>query len=150
MKIIFLSLLMLGLGSVAKSQAAEDSVKATIEQLFLAMKTSDAALLVACFADSAMLQTIGSDKQGAVTVKNENIKNFAASISKAPKGALDERINFNMIKIDGALASVWTPYSFYYNGNFSHCGANSFQLIRTRVGWKIQYLIDTRRKTGCE
>jgi hypothetical protein len=62
----------------------------------------------------------------------------------------DERITFETIKIDGPLAVAWTPYKFYYEGKFSHCGVNSFQLVRLNGAWKIQYLIDTRRRTGCQ
>lgn len=35
------------------------------------------------------------------------------------------------------------------NGNFSHCGVNSFQLFHDNGQWKIIYLIDTRQRTGC-
>ena len=149
MKILCASLLLMAISVQAKSQTAADSVKAVVNQLFIAMKTSNAVLLLSAFGDSAILQTIATNKDG-VTVKNESVKSFANSIKSAPSGALDERISFDMIKIDGALASVWTPYSFYYNNKFSHCGVNSFQLIRTSAGWKIQYLIDTRRKTACQ
>jgi len=149
MKFLIASFLLLSLSIQAKSQTAEDSVKAVVNQLFTAMKTSNADLLLSGFGDSAILQTIIANKEGVIIVKNESVKGFANSIKSAPKGSLDERIRFDMIKIDGALASVWTPYSFYYNNKFSHCGVNSFQLIRTLSGWKIQYLIDTRRKTGC-
>lgn len=45
---------------------------------------------------------------------------------------------------------VWAPYQFYYKGKFSHCGADSFQLVRINGKWKIQYLVDTRRSQGCE
>lgn len=130
-------------------QSAEDSVKATLQQLFDAMKNSDSASLVSVFTKNAVLQALGKDADGLVA-KDETVNGFATSISKAPKGALDERISFESIKIDGPLASVWTPYSFYYNGTFSHCGVNSFQLLRTSKGWKIHYLVDTRRKTGCD
>ncbi|HEY4150385.1 MAG TPA: hypothetical protein VGM41_15710, partial [Chitinophagaceae bacterium] len=58
----------------------------------------------------------------------------------------DERIQFETIRIDGALAIVWAPYQFFYNGKLNHCGADSFQLVRSNGKWKIQYLIDTRRK----
>ena len=149
MKSFLISILILAFTSTAQSQTTEDSVKATVNKLFTAMKNSDADLLRSCFGDSAVLQTISKNKQGALVVLNESINDFAKSISTAPKGALDERITFDNIKIDASLASVWTPYSFYYNGNFSHCGVNSFLLIRTNEGWKIQYIIDTRRKTGC-
>jgi hypothetical protein len=82
-------------------------------------------------------------------VRNQPISGFATSISKLTKGAADERIVFETIKIDGPLAAVWTPYQFYLNGQFSHCGVNSFQLVRLNGQWKIQYIIDTRRKQGC-
>ncbi|MBX9891891.1 MAG: nuclear transport factor 2 family protein [Chitinophagaceae bacterium] len=135
--------------TAAKAQSATDSVKQVVNQLFTAMKTADAQLLQQCFADSAVLQTIATNKEGKTIVRNESVAAFAASISKAPVGALDERIEFDMVKTDAALAIVWTPYQFYLNGNFSHCGVNSFQLVRFNGQWKIQYLIDTRRRTGC-
>ena len=134
---------------VSKAQTAEDSVKAVINKMFDAMRSSDAAMLQATFGDSALLQTITRDKGGRTIIRNESIKEFAGSISAAPKGALDERISFETIKIDGPLASAWTPYSFYYNGKFSHCGVNSFQVVRINGEWKLQYIIDTRRKGGC-
>lgn len=131
------------------AQTAEDSVKTTINKLFDGMKNSDAVLLKSAFADSAILQTIAYDKNGTVKIKNEAVDAFADFIGKQQKGAADERIVFDIIKIDGPLAIVWTPYNFYFNGVFSHCGVNSFQLVKLNGGWKIQYLIDTRRKKGC-
>jgi hypothetical protein len=149
MKSIVLTLFLFSASISAFSQTTEDSVKAAVNNLFVAMKSSDGIMLQTCFGDSAKLQALSKDKDGNLLVKNESVKDFANSISTMPKGALDERITFDMIKIDGPLASVWTPYSFYYNGQFSHCGVNSFQLLRTVNGWKIQYIIDTRRKSGC-
>ena len=54
------------------------------------------------------------------------------------------------IRIDGNLASVWTPYEFYLNGNFSHCGANSFQLFHNNGKWEIIFLVDMRRRGDCK
>lgn len=149
MKYFFIFIFLIAFNITAKSQSAEDSVKAAVNQLFTAMKTSNGALLLSCFADSALLQTITKNKGGEIMVKNESVKDFAASINSVPVGALDERIRFDMIKMDGVLAFVWTPYSFYYNNKFSHCGVNVLLLIRTISGWKIQYIIDTRRKDNC-
>ena len=148
---VFLFLLATGItGSATYAQSTEDSVKVVVNDLFKAMKGADAILLKSVFADSAILQTITKNKAGETIIKNEDIAGFIDFVSKAPKGAADEQISFGSIKIDGDLASVWTPYKFYYNGNFSHCGVNSFQLVRLKNGWKIQFLIDTRRKKGCE
>ena len=134
----------------AQPQPAVDSVKATIDKMFRAMKSSDAQLLKACFADSAIMQTIQENKSGSTIVKNEKLVDFAKLIGTIPKDAADERITYDAVKVDGALAIAWTPYKFYYYGQFSHCGVNSFQLVRFNGEWKIQYLVDTRRKQGCE
>ena len=131
-----------------KAQSTEDSVKATINQLFTAMKNADSSLLMNAFADSAVLQTIGN-RAGKVIIRNEKVSSFAQQIKTLPKGAADERITFQTILIDGPLALVWTPYQFYYQEKFSHCGVNSFHLVRIDGKWKIQYLIDTRRREPC-
>jgi hypothetical protein len=138
------------LSAAANAQSTEDSVKAAVNQLFTAMKTVDPVLLENAFADSAILQTIQKNKEGVIKVRTEEIKEFAEFLKSASRDALDERIVFDVVKVDADLAIVWTPYKFYYNGKFSHCGVNSFQLVRINNVWKIQYLIDTRRVNGCE
>lgn len=129
----------------ARAQKAEDSVKAVINKLFAAMKNSDADALQECFADSAILQTITANGK----IRNEEVNAFVKQISSLPKDSADERITFDVVKVDDALAVAWTPYQFYYAGKFSHCGVDSFQLVRMNSIWKIQYLIDTRRRKGC-
>jgi len=132
-----------------RAQTAEDSVKAAVNLLFESMKNGDANALRNCFSDSAILQTISTDKSGQKFIRSEQVSGFAESVSKLPKGAADERIIFETIRIDGPLAIVWTPYMFYFNGQFSHCGVNSFHLVKLNGSWKIHFLIDTRRKEPC-
>lgn len=146
--ILLTSTFLINIGSVA--QTSEDSVKAVINRLFDGMRNTNAASLKNVFADSAILQTTKRNTDGGYYVQNDDVKKFIESISKAKKDSLDERIIFESVKIDGPLASVWTPYKFYYAGKLSHCGVNSFQLVRIAGFWKIQYLVDTRRKQGCE
>jgi hypothetical protein len=145
----FCLLICLAFCNCIQAQSADDSVRSAVNQLFTAMKDADSALLVSSFADSAILQTI-IEKNGKVVVKTEAVGDFAAQVAKMEKNILDERIKFDVVRIDGALAIVWAPYQFYYKGKFSHCGADSFQLLRINGKWKIQYLIDTRRTGGCE
>jgi len=129
-----------------QAQTAEDSVKATVNRLFEGMKTADTTLLKSAFSDSPVLQTIATNKKKQVYVKTDKFIDFVKFISQQKPGEADERIEFGVIRIDGPLATVWTPYQFYYKGKFRHCGVNSFQLVKLEEGWKIQYLIDTRRK----
>jgi hypothetical protein len=138
------------ISTIIKAQSAEDSVKAIVNQLFTSMRNIDVTKLKEAFADGAVLQTISRKQDGSFFVQDEKINDFAENIGKAKKDSLDEQIVFETIKIDGPLASVWAPYKFYYAGKFSHCGVDSFQLVRINGRWKIQFLIDTRRRQGCD
>jgi hypothetical protein len=105
------------------------------------MNEADSAGVVNVFAGGAVIH--GITKTG---VKAEKVEEFGASMKRLKKGQLDERIEFGAVHIDANMASVWTPYRLYFDGKFIHCGADSFQLVRTDGEWKIVYLIDTRRK----
>ena len=115
--LLFLSITIIS-STAVYAQTTEDSVKAVVNNLFTAMKNADAVLLKSVFADSAILQTITKNKAGETIIRNELVAEFIDFVSKQPKGGADEQISFGSIKIDGDLASVWTPYKFYYNGNY--------------------------------
>lgn len=128
---------------VSAQSSSEDSVKTAVNGLFTGMKTSDAAMIRRSFTDSAILQTIATPQGGVIS---EKVAGFADIVGKMTPGDADERIQFDLVRIDGPLAIVWAPYEFYYKGKYSHKGVDSFQLVRVNGVWKIQYLIDTRRK----
>ena len=134
----------------AFSQSEEKEVEAVIKSLFDGMRAKNAEQVVAAFSADAIMQTIISKPEGN-TVGTNSVGDFAKRIGSTPaETQLDERISDYQIKVDGAMATAWTPYRFYLNGNFSHCGVNSFQLVKMADGWKIVYIIDTRRKEPCE
>ena len=149
-KLIFITVSLFLISTMRAQTTAIDSVKATVNLFFEGMKTGDTALIRSTLTEGVIFQTISRSKEGALSVKTENVDDFIRFIAKEEKGNADERITFKSVEVDGALASVWTPYKFYYKGQFVHCGANSFQLAKINGEWKIQYLIDTRRKKGCE
>jgi hypothetical protein len=130
-------------------QAATDAVKQTINTLFDAMRKGDSTLLKSVFAKDMILQSISTSKEGKAILTTEKGDGFAKAIGTPHAAVYDERITFDVIKIDGDLASVWAPYKFYLGDKFSHCGVDVFQLMKTIDGWKIIYIVDTRRKDNC-
>jgi hypothetical protein len=136
----------LAISSAVRAQTAEDSVKATVNRLFEGMKNADTVLMKTAFTDEPILQTVAANKKKKIYIKNDKFKDFVKFIGDQKVGQAEERIEFESIRIDAQLAMVWAPYQFYYKGKFHHCGVNSFQLVKLADGWKIQYLIDTRRK----
>ncbi|WP_338872701.1 nuclear transport factor 2 family protein [Spirosoma sp. SC4-14] len=126
----------------------EAAVKNTVNQLFEGMQTVDSTMLKTLFTPTARLQTV-VNKQGDISVRDEAISVFISSIGKAKAGTLDERLAGMDIKIDGELATAWTPYVFYFQDKKSHCGVNAFTLVKLNGSWKIQTIIDTRRRENC-
>lgn len=132
------------------AQSDEAAIKQTINTLFDGMKKSDTALIKSAFSNEPILQTVVKNREGKTLVMTEPLDSFLVAISRPHTEIYDERIVFDAVKIDADLALAWTPYKFYVGDKFSHCGVNSFQLVRLNGQWKIQYLIDTRRRQGCE
>ncbi|GAB1347598.1 nuclear transport factor 2 family protein [Cloacibacterium normanense] len=127
--------------SFAQNTSEKEIVK-PIENLFNAMKSADSLGVKNAFSGSAIMQTFGKNQE----IRTDKVEDFAKQVGASQAGDLDERFTISKILVDGNMASVWVPYQFYYKGNFSHCGVNSFQLAKINNDWKIQYIIDTRRK----
>ncbi len=147
---IFLFISSLYISSVALAQSGdEQAVRATITQMFDGMRKADTTLFKAVFAPNTTLQTVAKNKEVVVSVRQDAIAGFITSVAKQAAGTLDERLSGMDIKIDGELATAWTPYTFYYNKQKSHCGVNAFALVKLNGVWKIQNIIDTRRRENC-
>ncbi|MGB4447427.1 MAG: nuclear transport factor 2 family protein [Cloacibacterium sp.] len=130
--------------SFAQNTSEKEIIK-PIENLFNAMKSADSIGVKNAFSGSAMMQTFGRNQE----IRTDKVEDFAKQVGASQAGDLDERFTISKILVDGNMASAWVPYQFYYKGNFSHCGVNSFQLAKINNEWKIQYIIDTRRKENC-
>lgn len=134
----------------AQAGTEETAVKATINRLFDGMRKADTAMIRSAFAAKNTMETIAKNAEGKFVVRTESVNNFIKSIGTPHPEMYDERIVFTKVLIDANLASVWTDYKFYVGDKFSHCGVNSFQLFKGEDGWKIIYIIDTRRKDDCK
>ncbi|TFF40941.1 nuclear transport factor 2 family protein [Mucilaginibacter psychrotolerans] len=150
MKKLFLLAILISLSSTkAFCQTDKDDIKKAINTMFDAMRKGDSTLLKSVFADGMVLQGLDTKADGTIVLMNEKPEGFLKAVGTPHKEVYDERITYGDIKVDGALASVWTPYKFYRGAAFSHCGINFFQLMKTPNGWKIIYIVDTRRKDNC-
>ncbi|NND79604.1 MAG: nuclear transport factor 2 family protein [Maribacter sp.] len=150
MKQIFTFILLLGFMNGFAQESEESKIQKTIEDFFDGFHKQDSLLIKQTVAKGIIAQTIGNTKEGTKVVKTEDFSKFLKSIVSIPDTVSfkEKLLSFN-IQLDGAMANAWTPYEFWYNDAFSHCGVNSFQLFKDGENWKIIYLIDTRRKKGC-
>ena len=139
--------------SLFNSHAQSDTrqeVRATIDYFFEGFHKRDTAQMRSVLGDSLHMQRIGRDATGSPVLVNESAEAFLASMANLPDTLkIEERLLEYRIQTDGDMAHAWTPYEFYLQGAFHHCGVNSFQLFHDGTRWKIIYLVDTRRVKDC-
>jgi hypothetical protein len=133
------------------AQTNEEQIKASINQVFDGMRKNDTSLVREVLHASCFLKSIGKSKTGEVRLQEDAISDWLKQIGTKREGVvLDERLTSYDIKIDGEMAMAWTPYKFYVNDKFYHCGVDVFTLMHTEKGWKIVGIVDTRRKENCK
>ena len=137
------------LAGAARAQSQEQrEVLAVVQQLFDGMRARDTAKMCATLHPQARMVSPGM-RDGVATVSLDSPDRWLAGVAGASTGPFDERLRNPIVHVDGALASVWTEYTFYLGERMNHCGVDTFHLVRTAEGWRIIDLADTRRKEGC-
>jgi len=137
--------------NLASGQQAftEREAREVVDTFFKGFHKGDTLLMSQVMVRDMAMQTV-LDKDGKPMVNDgTGFQLLAAVANRKPDQKWDERLLDYKVRIDGNLAHVWTPYEFWFNDKFIHCGANSFTLAKTPSGWKIVHLIDSRRQEGC-
>lgn len=150
--IVFFALVALGFaqGPNASNEEVENEVKQVIEAFFEGFHKQDSTQIKSTVVDEIVLQTTGRSPEGKTLFKTEEFSKFLKSIVGIPETTkFEEKLTSFSIQVDRTIANAWVGYEFWLNGEFSHCGINSFQLINFDGEWRIIYLIDTRGKEGC-
>ena len=146
--IIFLVLLITT--TITAQNKAEMDVKKAIDTFFEGFHKGDTLLMKSVMYNNMLTQTTYKDREGKGKLVTDDVAKMILTIANRPADQKwEERLLDYNIQIDGTMAHVWTPYEFWVNHQFSHCGVNSFQLFNDDGQWKIIYLMDTRRREGC-
>lgn len=147
----FLLLLISSLVITAQEKNEQQEVKKVIETFFIGLHKGDSTIMKSTLHKDIKIQTTFTNREGLKNLNTQSRQALLTSVAnKKPENVYLEKLLSYDIKIDGNLASVWTPYEFYLNDNFSHCGANSFQLFNNNGKWQIIYIIDMRRRDNCK
>ena len=137
-------ILILAINISAMSQTAagnEDSKEAVAVagRLFAAMRAKDASAIRALFTPEGQLVAIDKPRDGRGLSKTRvfTADAFAKLIAESKGPEFIETMSQPEVRVFGDMALVFGPYTFYVGDKFSHCGTNSFHLVRGIDGWKI-------------
>ena len=148
--LLFLILLFMSSSAIGQ-EAREAEVQKAVDTFFESFHQRDTVRLRAMLAPDVTLHSIGADREGNPVMRAEPMDTFLASIARIPDTVqILEKLLDYQVRVDGNMAHAWTPYAFYLDGAFHHCGVNSFQLYHDGEAWRILHIADTRRVEGCE
>lgn len=126
-------------------QAASDpdvaQIEAVAEALLQGISEGDAALLEQALHPSAYLMAVPDEGTARRQERAEFIQNVGDS-----GGRYLERMWEPRTEVSGPVATVWAPYDFHIDGQFSHCGIDAFQLIRQEDRWWVLSVVYTMRR----
>ena len=132
----------------AQDTPAEKEVYGVVEKFFEGFNAKDTTAMRALLFEDVKLVTTFTNQQGQAVARAEPVSALMNAIGTA-SGKLYEKIFEPVIEVEDGLANVWVKYEFYMDDKFSHCGIDSFLLVKTAAGWKIASLADTRKRQGC-
>jgi hypothetical protein len=131
----------------AATSAAPDGVMAVVRTLFDGMREADSTKVRSVFAEGARFASV-APRAASEAVQYASVDGFVASVGRSER-RWDERLYEVEVRVDGGMAVVWAPYTFYLDGQVRHCGVNVMDFLRANGSWKITQLTDTRRTEGC-
>ena len=157
--LLLLPLLLLGAPAVAQDDglppatlqapdANVDAVLVPVRALFASLAARDAGLVAPYVIDGATVTIADSASEGGPTVNRVAMADLLAGLATETE-QLEERMLNPVVDVDGNIAMVWGFYTFHRDGQFSHCGADHFSLVREDGSWKIANLAFSRRITDC-
>ena len=149
--LVYFSLFLSSILLTAQTNFTEADARGVIDTFFEGFHQGDTLKMRSVMVRDLPTQTVFTNNDGKHMMHDSNGEDFLKAIANRPaEQNWEERLLDYKVQIDGNLAHVWTPYEFWLNGSFSHCGANAFTLAKTEEGWKIVHLIDSRRRSGCK
>jgi hypothetical protein len=139
--------------SVALPQGAdEQAVRAVVQRMFDGMRAADSAAVRAVFAPGARFASArpprGAPPGSLVTIAYDSVDGWIRAIANSNR-RWDEQIYDVQVRVDGEMALVWAPYTFYLDKAVRHCGIDAFALLKDASGWKVTQLSDTQRRENC-
>ena len=130
--------------------ADEQAIADVVETLFDGMRAGDSSMVRSVFHPQIRMVTAFRNAQGPQLSVETDLTGFVTAVGTPHEQVWDERISNLVIKTDGDFGMAWMEYGFFAGEQFSHCGVDLMELVRTAEGWKIIGLADTRRRAGCE
>jgi hypothetical protein len=129
-------------GPLARAQVAspdERAVIAVADSVLTALSTRDGKSLAHLTLDSAVVGGAGL-RNG---VERVSLRTWRLYINPSELPSFTERGFDATARVQDRVATVWMPYDLYIGDVWSHCGVDTFTLMKREGRWRVAALIYT-------
>ena len=146
---LFLAFLLFFFATPAAASDASErrAVLAAAQQLFDALAARDPAAAMAVVVPEGTISGHVT-RGGRTSFFAERWQDWANGLREGSE-RLEERMHDPRVRIRGNMASIWTRYSFYRGGAFSHCGIDLFDMAKVDGRWRVLNITFTVETEGC-
>jgi hypothetical protein len=126
----------------ARGQASDVDGKAAIavaDSVLAALSSGDNATLARLTLDSAVVGGVGL-RDG---VERQSLRTWGLYINRTGPSTFTERGFDATARVQDRVAQVWMPYDLYIGDKWSHCGVDTFTLMKSEGRWRVAALIYT-------
>ena len=120
----------------------------TVQKFFDSIEFRDKQLLESILVPNSLNISARELDDGEAQFNVMSYDEVVSALTRPGRNA-KERSWDETVLIQGNIAVVWTPYDFHVDGVFSHCGIDSFQLIKQDGQWLISNSSWTLETENC-
>jgi hypothetical protein len=125
----------------------KNALLAVADEALVKITAEDSAGLAGLMIEDAMIY-VGDVHEGKYRVRT---RTYADTRDQAIEVDLVERGWDPTVLVSGTIGIVWYPYDIYVDNEWSHCGVDIFNMIRTDDGWRIAALqYNVQQPPDCE
>ena len=133
--------------AAAANRDDEQAVLAAVQEFFDALAAKSETRIMAVVIPEGTISAQRT-RDGKLQFRADAWPGWAKSLAGASE-TLEERMHSPKVRVKGTIASVWTYYTFWRNGAFSHCGIDNVDLAKVDGRWRIVNLSYTAETEGC-
>jgi hypothetical protein len=148
-KLITITILTLAICTNLFGQTDEKKVIiGIIEKMFTEMANHNPSGILELWQKEGTLAAVIKTKEGKTINRTLTPATFSQNFA-VKRNELKELMYKPKVEIFNDFAMLWSRYVFFTDNKISHCGVNSFHLVKTETGWKIANASTTIEPNGC-
>ena len=138
--------------SVRAEASERETILAVMDKAFAAVRSSqpdDWRAIQLAEGTTLSFRPHPDGEPGKLEMRVSNNEAFIAKLEPDGHEYVERWTKEPTVLIRGPIAVVWGEYEFWIDGEFSHCGVDSTDLVKVDGEWKVANFMWTVEKVNC-